>query len=652
MNFKYLMIIVFSFSPFVFAQIDSNNILDDKLFQLLEDASEDIEDGEFFEIIDELTHNPVDINNANSTELLKIPFLTPTDAAQIISYRNKSGKFNSYEDVLRTEGIDASTLVLIKPFIIINEYSNIENNEQDVLNYYFRSRAKSDIQNREGFLNGNYKGSKLSFYNKLLITSNNFSAGILTEKDAGEINFTDHFTGYFQYKSEDLIKNIVLGDYSIEFGEGLALWSPYSFSKGSDAINPPIKRVRNIRPHLSSEENRHFRGGAISIKFNTSLVTGFYSLNTISATFNDSNNISNFYQIGYYRTETEQNKKNNLNETVYGITYGLNISEYIKLGFLHYQTKYDKPFQFTDANKLSGNSFSFSSVHAKLSYNNFNLSSEVANNTEAFSILTNMMFKLSSQIDILASYRNYSAKYYNIFSNGFSEYGHTQNEIGYYLGFKFKSQFGNLNIYYDIFKSPSKSYYSDFPLTGNDFLIQYDSKLTKSLLLVLKYKTERKEKQIVLNNANTFADEIKTNIRAELKYKISKEFTGKSRIELVRYSQNSNTEIGFLSYQELKYHIPKYFTFSWRIIFFDTESYNTRLYEFENDLRGSMSNLPLYGEGFRWYLLINYSPINYVTLSLKYAETYKPNSDFISSGNSQISGPLDNKISLQIDCKL
>lgn len=652
MKFKYLLLIILSFPSFVFTQIDSNNILDDKLFQLLEDASEDIEDGVFFEIIDDLTRTPVDINNANSSELLRIPFLTPTDAQQIITSRNKMGKFNSFEDITRIKGIDKGTLALIKPFIFINENLNSENNKQDILNYYFRSRAKSDIQNREGFLNGNYKGSKLNFYNKLFVNSNNFSAGILTEKDAGEINFTDHFTGFVQYKSANLFNNIVLGDYSIEFGEGLALWSAYSFSKGSDAINPPIKRVKNIRPHLSSEENRHFRGAAVSIKFNSSLVTGFYSLNTISATLNDENNISNFYQIGYYRTETEQEKKNNLKETVYGITYGLKISEYFNLGMLHYQTKYDKSFQFINGNKLSGNSFSFSSIHAKLLYKNFNISSEVATNTEAFSILTNLMLNLSSQIDILASYRNYSAKYYNIFSNGFSEYGHTQNEIGYYLGLKFKSQYGNLNIYYDIFKSPSQSFYSDFPLTGNDFLIHFDSKLTKSLLLLIKYKTELKEKQIVVNNANTFADELKSNFRVELKYKINKEFTGKSRVEFVRYSKSTETEIGFLSYQELKYHIPKYFTFYWRIVFFDTESYNTRLYEFENDLRGSMSNLPLYGEGFRWYLLLNFSPINYLTLSLKYAETYKPNVNYISSGNSQISGPVDNRISLQIDCKL
>ncbi len=652
MNFKYLMLITFSFSPFLFSQIDSNNVLDDKLFQLLEDASEDLEDGIFFEIIDELTHNPVDINYANSSELLKIPFLTPTDARQIISYRKRMGKFKSIEDVTRIKGIDENTLVLIKPFIFINKDINSNSNKQDILDYYFRSRAKSDIQNRKGFLNGNYEGSKLSFYNKLLVNSNDFSAGILTEKDAGEINFTDHYTGFVQYKSANLFKNILLGDYSIEFGEGLALWSAYSFSKGSDAINPPIKRVKNIRPHLSSEENRHFRGAAVSIKFNTSLITGFYSLNTISATLSDANNISNFYQIGYYRTETEQNKKNNLKETVYGITYRLNISEFINLGILHYQTKYDKPFQFTSANKLNGDSFSFSSFHAKLAYNNFNLSTEVATNTKAISILTNLIIKLSPQIYILASYRNYSPKYYNIFSNGFSEYGHTQNEIGYYLGLKFKSQYGNLNIYYDIFKSPSQSYYSDFPLTGNDFLIHYDSKLTKSLLLILKYKTELKSKQVILNNSNTFADELKSNIRAELKYKISKGFIGKSRIEFVRYSQNLKQEIGFLSYQEIKYQIPKYFTFSCRIIFFDTESYNTRLYEFENDLRGSMSNLPLYGEGFRWYLLLTYNPINDLTLSLKYAETYKPNVNFISSGNSQITGPLDNRISLQIDCKL
>jgi hypothetical protein len=84
-------------------------------------------------------------------------------------------------------------------------------------------------------------------------------------------------------------------------------------------------------------------------------------------------------------------------------------------------------------------------------------------------------------------------------------------------------------------------------------------------------------------------------------------------------------------------------------VVFNTDSYNSRLYEFENDVRGVMTNLPLFGEGFRWYFLFSYSLFEKLTLSAKYSETYKPNEKYISSGNSQINGNIDNRINLQID---
>ncbi|MGQ9643414.1 MAG: hypothetical protein ACUVT3_06120 [Ignavibacterium sp.] len=86
-----------------------------------------------------------------------------------------------------------------------------------------------------------------------------------------------------------------------------------------------------------------------------------------------------------------------------------------------------------------------------------------------------------------------------------------------------------------------------------------------------------------------------------------------------------------------------------RIIFFETDSFNSAVYEFENDLTGVLTNLAMYGKGLRWYLMIRYKPFRFATLSLKYAETYKPNETSLSSGNNLIRNNLDNRISFQID---
>ncbi|MCP5062264.1 MAG: hypothetical protein GY936_07370, partial [Ignavibacteriae bacterium] len=86
-----------------------------------------------------------------------------------------------------------------------------------------------------------------------------------------------------------------------------------------------------------------------------------------------------------------------------------------------------------------------------------------------------------------------------------------------------------------------------------------------------------------------------------------------------------------------------------RIVFFDTESYNSRIYEFENNHRGLLTNIPMFGNGFRWYLIFNIQPIKQLKISARYSETYKPNIKSFSSGLSEIKGNVDNRFSLQVD---
>jgi hypothetical protein len=85
-----------------------------------------------------------------------------------------------------------------------------------------------------------------------------------------------------------------------------------------------------------------------------------------------------------------------------------------------------------------------------------------------------------------------------------------------------------------------------------------------------------------------------------------------------------------------------------RVIFYDTDSYDTRLYEYENDLDGVLTSALLYGNGFRWYLLAKYDMLPYLKLTLKYREHFKLKDNAANETNYS----LDNNISMQIELKL
>ncbi len=319
------------------------------------------------------------------------------------------------------------------------------------------------------------------------------------------------------------------------------------------------------------------------------------------------------------------------------------------MGLLHFVSTFDKSFTYKNQNNLSGDNFSFSSISYKLFLNKASLTGELSYNNYSFAAVSNLNFSLNEKIELLVSYRNYSPSYFNLYANGFGEYSNTQNEIGYYLGTKIRTIYGTFNFYYDIFKSPNKSFKSDFPASGNDFLINYNTRIFKNTTINLKIKREEKEVTVSDQLTQIVVNAVKSNYKFELKYTMNKLFYGKTRFELVEHTLHGTTEIGFLTYQELKYKIKNLISISARIIIFETDSYNSRLYEFENDLRGVMTNIPMFGEGLRWYLLINYQPIKPLNLYIKYSETYKPNLKTLSSGNSEIIGNVDNRISFQID---
>ena len=127
----------------------------------------------------------------------------------------------------------------------------------------------------------------------------------------------------------------------------------------------------------------------------------------------------------------------------------------------------------------------------------------------------------------------------------------------------------------------------------------------------------------------------------------------RSRIEIVKAypTSISESEKGILIFQDVKYALTSSLSFSGRIVFFQTDSYNSRVYEFENDLTGVMTNPALYGDGMRWYIVAHYNTSFGLSLSMKYSELIKPNEKTLGSGETLINSNVDNRLSFQLDFK-
>ncbi len=638
----------------IIAQTDSVKTSVNEIIQELVEESDEADNSGLIDKIEDLADNPIDINNASITDLLEIPGIDMTAAKEIITYRNNAGRIFSLAELNSIRGLDKITINKISIFLKVENKIN-KPAQHDLFSLQFRNRIAKNLKKRDGFIRNKFRGNNLKTYNRIKISYSHYKGGITLDKDPGERPYDDLVSAHLSLNNFGIIHKIIIGDYTTEFGQGLALWSPYSFSKSTDAIYPVKKKPHNVREYTSTDENQFFRGIAINLRFGNYGFSFFYSKNNIDANIDQtSGSILSTPISGYHRTETEIQHKNSANEKALGGIFNISFLENINLGLLYYHSEFSNNFLPQNIFDLKGKRFDFYSFSYDIFYNNMNLFGEAAFNGRSVATIANLEISVTDNLSFITSIRNYPKNYFNLHSFGFGEQNNTQNEFGIYNGLKMRTPVGVFNFYYDQFKFPYKSYYSTLPSSGDEFLIYYIVSPSKGLTTSLKYKLENKGVDTDLGETVQIYNRQKSSLRLELKYKLNKKIELKNRVELSNYKIDkiNISENGFMIFQDIKFAPHRNLYFDGRIIFFRTNSFNSAIYEFEGDLDGTYSITGLSGQGIRWYFLIKYRLFEMLKLSVKYSEIYKPAEKFLGSGYTEINGNFDNQISAQFEWDL
>ncbi len=655
-----LSFVIIFFQNHLFSQTDSLQVnVQEIIDELLQEPSTEVDNSDLYNKIEDLINNPVDLNKADITDFQRIPTIDFLTAKAIIEYRNNVGKFNYKEDLFLIKSLTNKQKKKIYPFVTVKGKKRQTIKKEEIAEPFYksqlilRSRIINDLQTRKGFIDGKFPGSKQKIYNRFLISYRNYSVGILTEKDPGEKSINDLNTFFIQVRDYGHLKKMIVGDYTLEFGQGLALWSPYGFVKGADAIYPVKKKNRNITPYKSTNENNFFRGTAATIKFSSYRLSVFHSSNLFDANIDPvTSEIISAPIDGLHRTTTEIRKRKSAKEKFKGIRLDYINNESINAGILYYNTNFSNPFVSSSTFDLNGNNFNYYSFYYDIFFNKINVFGETAYNGTSVASITNMQFSISRNFKWVTSVRNYPRNFTNIHGFSFGEKpGKVSNEFGIYNGIKWNSPIGLIDVYYDQFKFPFSTFSNPVSTQGNEFLINLKSKPSRKIETVVRYKIENKEITEKINGTLQIVDRKRQNLRGEFIYKASSTLRLRSRLEISNYkiSELGVNEFGYLIFQDIRIKPFRNLTITSRIILFNSASFNSSLYEYEYDLQGILSNVGLSGKGIRWYIVGNYRLTNFLRISLKYAETYKPDEKQLSSGESLLYNNVDNRLSLQLD---
>ncbi|MCF8369413.1 MAG: helix-hairpin-helix domain-containing protein [Bacteroidales bacterium] len=656
---------------------------------------------DYSELVIDLSYfaaNPLNLNSATLDDLHKLGLLNDMQIYHLLAYRETYGYLVSEYELQAIDGFEASDIQNLMYFVKIAPVkAPLKLSPANVMKYGKHNvllRYQRILQEKEGFRSfpdSSIRANPNSFYignaDKYLLRygfnySNRIRLGLTMEKDPGEVflrknvpdtihvltenkikNGFDFYSGHITLNDIGQIKIFTLGDYQLRFGQGLTLWGGLAFGKSAD-VSGVKKYGTGISPYTSADENRFFRGAATTINLGKFDLTAFYSKNSLDANLiSDSSAskglVSSITETGYHRTTNEIIKKDVLEMSVVGGNIKFT-EERFQIGLTGFYSGFSYPisthaelyhkFDFFDSTNLNmGIDFSYL-------FNGYQVFGELAmSKNMGLAGLIGFTTHIHPRIAVSLLYRNFGRDYHNYFSNAFSE-SNTYNESGIYTGLKILLLRNlSFSFYLDRYSFPWLKYLVDQPSIGNSILVQSDYTPNQDVSLNFRYKYKSKQK-----SAYTHDEHLKEllnisqhSFRFNIDYVVTKNVLMRNRLE---YLVNANTAgekaNGYLVFHDVKWDLNAGLGFFFRYAVFDTDTYNERIYAYENDLLYAFSVPAYYYKGNKGVFMIRYQIKNYLACWLRYSHLWVKNKTSQGSGLDYIDGNNKSEIKLQLILKI
>jgi hypothetical protein len=528
-----------------------------------------------------------------------------------------------------------------------------------------------------------YLGSPERIYTRVRATyRRNLSANVTLEKDPGEQFTFDPDIGSYGYDFASFhlaalrvgrIEALVLGDFVAEFGQGLALWRAAGFGKGRESVRPLVKRGRGLRPYASTDENQFFRGAGATVAVTPSLyVTAFGSRRTLDASFNDVDTtdvelpvtdatVNGLAADGLHRTPTEIARKDALGQTLFGGGAEVRF-ERATVGVVGYRAQFDDPFGVGERPyerfDLTGDDVTTASAYGNVFLGSFQLFGEVAQTDGVFAGIGGGEASLD-RFDAVVLARHYPRDFVSLHGYAFGERnGVSQNETGLYLGLGLRpAPTWVVSGYFDQYRFPWVRFALPRPATGHEALLYVEHKPRRWITLYVQGRTETRETGADFTAPtgavlSGLVPETRQSLRVQGEYEANRDLRFRTRIEGSRYREDDGpVDTGVLLFQDVRWQFLPSLRLDARLTYFDTEGFDARLYQFENDLLGVFANTLLFGRGTRTYAMLTFKPrgrFEGLDLRVKLAETRFEDRRTISSGLAEIDGDRVRDLSLQL----
>ncbi|KUG09506.1 helix-hairpin-helix domain-containing protein [Solirubrum puertoriconensis] len=668
----------------------------DRLMQELfaEPQSDQVPYEDLYETLLQYLQTPLNLNTATREELTSLLLLSQPQITALLEHRERNGALLSLYELQSIDELDLRTIYRLAPFATVGEPSGNavrgplwQRILQEDNNALF-IRYERVLQERKGYTaptinsNGSQSSRYLGSPDKLLIRfrtshARDFSIGFAAEKDAGE-QFTwspgtrrygfDYYSAHLGLFERGRLKAVIVGDYQLQFEQGLLLSSGLQVGKGAETITTLRRSNLGIRPYTSVLESSFFRGAAATVAPAPSWrLTGFASLKRVDAslraTLADSleeeatDFASGLLLTGFHRTNAELNNRRSLREGIVGgnVTFAP-LGSQLSLGLTAVGTTFDKPLQRRpepyNLYEFGGRQNLAISAHYSYGWRNLSLFGETARSSSGgLGTVNGLLASLGSDVDAAVLYRHYARNFHTLYGNAFGENTRNINESGLYLGLKLRPLARwELSAYYDQFRFPWLRYQVSAPSRGYDWLVRVAFSPTKTSQLYAQVRTRQKPNDA---DASRPVPNPVPALRRSLLLFYDTNPTSilslRTRLQGTHYREDLGPRrTGYLLAQDVTVQPLRALRLSARYALFDTDDYDTRQYAYEQDVLYAFSVPALAGRGTRMYALAEYKLGRHITLWVRYATTTYRGQKTVGSGLEEIQGPQRSEVKAQL----
>lgn len=649
--------------------------LENALETLAMEEDQITEDDALWQRLKEFTKHPLNLNTATAQDLKTFLFLNDLQIQSFLQYRRLLGRLISIYELQAIPLWDIKTITKILPYVEVNKghaYAT-SYNFRDLLkegDVHFLLRYKRNIEKQRGYKpidslgHTHYLGHPNALYWRLQYKfQQHYNIGITGESDAGE-PFSgsgqkgfDFYSFHFYIENGKLFNALAIGDYKINFGQGLINKQGLSFGK-TGMVMMTSRSGQAIRPHTSAMEYGFYRGMALNLGKKHFTTTLFFSKKPEDANLlSEDTSYSYFHGLqhsGYHRSLTELEDKSSIKMWSSGGNIRYNFGKghvAFNVVYHHFSDSIKRSGQLYQRFNPEGTSMMNASIDYALFLNKLYFFGETATDKKgALATINGILMSVDRHVDLSLLYRNYSRRYTSLYAQAFGESSRPQNESGFYGGIVIRpATHWQINAYSDFFKSPWLRYRVDAPSSGKEHFLQVNFTPSKKLQAYVRYRY--KQKPINVLKEDPLAEIVNTrkqNVRLFLQWKLSEYFRIRDQAEWVRFQEGQEKpEQGYMLYQNVRWKTNRAWSGNFRLGYFHTDNYDTRLYAFENNVRYAYSIPSFYGKGVRAYINLRVNIGKKISLWTKIARTWYFDRTTVGSGWNEIAGNKRTKVILE-----